>query len=154
SRRSDRSNVDVTSIAKVAGRAERRIRAARALTWGSEAACVALVAAVVTLVLRKTNHFSERSAWIAFSLEAALVVAVAIAGWVRKLPSRAGALALDRHHDLADRLASALSFGELPQKERTPFMDAAIDDALAVVQSVEPKKAVPIPPPYEAPVLG
>ncbi|HEY1956613.1 MAG TPA: hypothetical protein VGH28_13415 [Polyangiaceae bacterium] len=146
--------VDVTRIAKVAGRAERRIRAARALTWASEAACVALVAAVVTLVLRKTNHISERTAWVAFALEAALVIAAGATGWARKLPARAGALALDRHHGLADRLASALSFGELPQAERTPFMDAAIDDALAVVQNVEPKKAVPIPPPYEAPVLA
>jgi hypothetical protein len=154
SRRSDRPEVDVSRIAKVAARAERRIRIARALTLFVETACGALVLGIVTLVLRKTNHISEKTAWVAFALEGAAVVAVTLAGYLRKLPQRAGAIALDRHHGLADRLASALSFGELRREERTPFMDAAIDDALSVVKDVEPRKAVPIPPPYELPFMA
>ncbi len=147
--RSDRPQVDVSRIAKVAATAERRLRLVRALAWGTSAACVSLVAAVVTLIVRKTNHCSERAAWIAFALEVGFVVAVALAAWLRKLPQRAGAIALDRHHGLKDRLSSALSFGELPQTDRTPFMDAAIDDALGVVKDVQPAKAVPVKAPRD-----
>jgi hypothetical protein len=74
---------------------------------------------------------------------------VIAAAWVRKLPQRAGAIALDRHHDLKDRLSSALSFGDMPQGDRTPFMDAAIDDALGVVKDVQPRRAVPMKAPRD-----
>jgi len=149
SRKSDRAHVDVTQIAKVARKAERRLRLVRALAWGTSATCVALVLAVVTLVLRKTGHISEKATWVAFAVEAGLAIAVTSLAYLHKLPSRAGALALDRHHGLADRLASALSFGDLPQKDRTPFMDAAIDDALTVVSNVQPRKAVPLRAPRD-----
>ena len=129
----------------MAARAERRIRLVRALAWGTSALCASLVAAVVTLILRKTSHCSERSAVIAFVIEGAFVLLVVGAAWVRKLPRRAGAVALDRFHGLADRLSSALSFGELPPAERTPFMVAAIDDALGVVPArSSPRRAVPM----------
>ncbi len=149
SRRSDRPNVDVSNIAKVAARAERRIRIVRALTWGTTALSASLVLAVATLVLRKTNVISEKHAVMAFVVEGVLALVVTALAYARKLPSRAGALALDRHHGLADRLASALSFGALPQADRTPFMDAAIDDALNVVKTVQPAKAVPVRAPRD-----
>ena len=149
SRKTDRPVVDVTRIARVAKRAERRLRLVRAFAWGTSATCAALALAVCTLVLRKTGHITERSAWIAFAVEAGLALAITTFAYLRTLPSRAGALALDRHHGLADRLASALSFSELPQKDRTPFMDAAIDDALTVVKNVQPRKAVPMRTPRD-----
>jgi len=134
-------------IVKVAGRAERRIRFVRALTWGTTALCVGLTGAALTLALRKTDHLAEKTARGLLAAEGLAVLAVASAGWMRRLPDRAGAIALDRHHGLKDRLASALSFGE--QKDRTPFMDAAIDDALAVVHTVQPRKAVPLKAPRD-----
>ena len=149
SRKSDRPSVDVTQIARVARRAERRLRLARTLKWGTSALCVALAMAVVTLVLRKTATISERAAWVGFAVEIALAVVVMVVAWTWKLPASAGAIALDRHHGLADRLSSALSFGAMPQNERTPFMDAAIDDALTVVKTVEPRKAVPMRAPRD-----
>ena len=54
---------------------------------------------------------------------------------------------LDLSHGLADRLSSALSFGELPAAERTPFMVLAMDDAVAHADGVDPKKAVPMEKP-------
>ncbi|MDP9034169.1 MAG: hypothetical protein M3O50_05140, partial [Myxococcota bacterium] len=52
--------------------------------------------------------------------------------------------AIDRSHDLHDRLASALTFGALPERVRTPFMRAAIDDAIDALPIVRPERAVPL----------
>src|SRR5204863_7986973 len=82
-------------------------------------------------------------------VEGLFVLAALVVGYLREQPAKAGAIALDRHHKLHDRLSSALSFSELPQTERTPFMDAAIDDALTVVATVDPRKAAPIKAPRD-----
>ncbi len=50
--------------------------------------------------------------------------------WLKARPEHIGALALDRHHGLHDRITSALSFSELPPTERSPLMNAAIEDAV------------------------
>ena len=138
----------------LASRAERRIRIGRSLAWGASAACASLASAVVTLALRKTDALSERHARIAFVVEGALTLAAALFAYLRPLPLRAGAVALDRHHGLADRLSSAISFGLLPKTARTPFMDAAIDDALSLVKTVSPAKAVPIRAPRDLVAVG
>ncbi len=72
-----------------------------------------------------------------------VVIAVAVVGWARR-PRYAGALALDRHHRSADRVANALAFSEIPKERRSPFMDAAIADALAAVERPSPGQAVPL----------
>src|ERR1019366_6312336 len=136
-------------IDRAAARAERRIRLGRTLRWLVSTLCVSLVAAAVTLALRKTDHIAESSARIAVVGEGVLVLVAAVIGYLRPLPMRAGAVALDRHHGLADRLSSALSFGAMSDAERTPFMEAAIDDAVAVVATVSPRKAVPIRAPRD-----
>ena len=61
----------------------------------------------------------------------------------RRLPRFAGALALDVHHGFSDRLTSALSFAGLPENERTPLMNAAIDDACQRTAHLSPRKAAP-----------
>jgi hypothetical protein len=141
------------TIERQARRAERRLRTRRALEWAAKALAAGLVGAAVVLVLRKTGVASERFGRIALVLCAAQVLVVAAVAYTRKLPRRAGAVALDRFHGLADRLSSALSFGELSGDERTPFMLAAIDDAVAHAAQVDPRRAVPMAVPPEWPFL-
>jgi hypothetical protein len=143
----------LAAIERQARRAERRLRTQRALAWAAKAFAAGLVAAAVILVLRKTGLASERFGRVGLLICAIQVAVVAAIAYTRTLPRRAGAVALDRFHGLADRLSSALSFGELPGAERTPFMMAAIDDALAHADKVDPRRAVPMTVPAEWPFL-
>jgi hypothetical protein len=143
------SSERLASIERPARSAERRIRLGRALDWGTSALCIALVAAAVLLVLRKTGHVGEHATRIGISLAALETLVVGLIAYMRSLPVRVGAIALDRYHKLADRLSSALSFSELPARERTPFMDAAIDDARALASNLDPKRAAPLRAPRD-----
>ena len=101
------------AIERQAKRAERRLRTTRALAWAAKAFAVGLVGAAIILVLRKTELASERFGRIGLLVCLAQVFVVAAIAYTRRLPRRAGAVALDRFHGLADRLSSALSFSEL-----------------------------------------
>lgn len=74
--------------------------------------------------------------------------------WFRRRPPHSGALALDRHHGLHDQLTSALSFRDLPDRDRTPMMDAAIEDAVRAARELRPRKAAPLHLPRELPIVG
>ncbi len=74
--------------------------------------------------------------------------------WFRARPKHVGAMALDRHHGLSDRLTSALAFQELPAEKRTPLMEAAIGDALASSKELSPRKAAPMTLPRELPLVA
>src|SRR5579862_4048574 len=101
---------DLATIERPARRAELRIRFGRALGRGTAALVAALALAAMVLALRKTGVVHERPARIALALLALGPLAVAAVAFARSLPSRAGAVALDRFHGLSDRLSSALSF--------------------------------------------
>ncbi|HWL88515.1 MAG TPA: hypothetical protein VNO21_22080, partial [Polyangiaceae bacterium] len=148
------STRDLHDIQRAALAAERRIRFGRALGAGATSLAIALLVAAAALTLRKTAVIGEWTARVVLSLAMLQVVAVAVVTYVRPLALRAGAVALDRHHGLADRLSSALSFGDLSDAERTPFMDAAIADALTFAGKVEPKKAVPLQLPRDGPLAA
>ena len=140
-------------IESSARRAERRLRIRRAIVWGAKGLAAAMVVAAVLLVLRKIGVLPEKATRIGLVACVVQAVVVAALGFSQRLPRRAGAVALDRFHQLADRLSSALSFSELPAQERTPFMMAAIDDALEHAKRVDPKRAVPMERPREWPFL-
>ena len=112
--------------------------------------CVALALAAGVLVLRKTGHASELAARIVLGVSGALTVLAAVIAYLRPLAERAGAVALDRYHALSDRLSSALSFAALAPADRTPFMDVAIEDAVRVAGTVDPRRAVPLRLPRDA----
>ena len=118
---------------------------ARALAAGVVALCIALVLACVALALRKVGAIHEAAARALLALSVIAPLATAIVAALRPLdafPGRAGAIALDRFHGLADRLSSALAFAR--DGAPTPFMRAAIDDAIARAPEVDPRRAVPI----------
>jgi hypothetical protein len=135
----------IDKIRRLAAQAERRIRLGRALRVGARALCVALVLAIVDVALRKLGLVGERTARVVLGLAGAGVVVAAIVAWSWRLTDRAGARALDRFHGLHDRLASALAFGAAA--ERTPFMDAAIEDAVLAAPQAKPRAAVRLPVP-------
>jgi hypothetical protein len=137
-------------LAAPALRAERRIRLGRSFDRGATALCIALLVAAAALVLRKTGHLSEATTRAVLAVAALAAVGASVVAYLRPLAERAGAVALDRHHGLSDRLSSALSFAALPARDRTPFMDLAILDAAAVVGSVDPRRAVPLRLPRDA----
>lgn len=147
----------VAGIERLALRAERRIRGARALRVGARALCVALGAGVVAVAFCKLKILGDPQArGVLLVAAASVAVSVAVA-WVWRLPDRAGARALDRFHGLHDRLASALAFAAHPAERRTAFMSAAIEDAVAAIPGVRPARAVAIPLPRTlaaAAVLG
>ncbi len=142
----------IGQIRRLAKRAERRIRLKRALAVGSKALCGALAVAIVDVGLRKTGILGERQALATFATAGVAVFVATAVAWALRLPNRAGARALDRFHELHDRLASALDFGDSPADVRTPFMNAAIDDAIAAAPRVDPRRAIPVglPRPFAA----
>jgi hypothetical protein len=135
----------IEQIRRLARGAERRIRLGRALDVGAKALCAALIVAIADIALRKVGLVGERFARVVLALAGTGVACAAALAWMWRLPERAGARALDRHHGLSDRLASALAFADL--SERTDFMQAAIEDAIAVAPSAMPRRAVPIAAP-------
>jgi hypothetical protein len=147
-RRSEATGDDVVAalhaIALASGKACRRLRLARAVRWAGHALLLGLVAASMALVLRKTGMVSEWGARALLLSDAALVVLGVALAYARPLARQVGAVALDRHHRLADRLSSALAFGASPAADRTPFMNAAILDAVSHLPTVDARKAVPV----------
>jgi hypothetical protein len=139
----------IERIRRLARQAERRIRLGRALRVFARALCAALVVAVVDVALRKVGAVGELPAREVLAAAAAAVLVAATMAWVRRLPERAGARALDRFYDLHDRLASAMAFAESRPEERSPFMTAAIEDALGAAAPVRPRLAVPVAWPRE-----
>lgn len=138
------TELNLAPIEHQARRAERRLRANCALAWTGKTLVGALTLAAVVLVSRKTGLCSERFARIALSALALSIPLAALVAYVQRLPMRAGAVALDRFHHLADRLSSALSFQEVASARRTPMMQAAMEDALSHASKVDPRRAVPL----------
>lgn len=78
-----------------------------------------------------------------------LVGLTALLAFVRKLAPHSGTMALDKHHDLSDRLTNAVAFQAKPEAERTALMEVAIDDACDHARGLKPGKASPIHFPSE-----
>src|SRR6478752_1918466 len=107
------------------------MRAARALRVLPTALTIAIAVAVVALAVRKTfpDYLSDRRAWQILIGDLALVMVSLLVAVLRRLPPRAGTIALDRHHDLHDRLTNAIAFDAIAPDARSPLMEVAIDDA-------------------------
>ncbi len=94
-----------------------------------------------------------RGGWLIAALGALTVGSVLRAG-LRRRPPALGAVLLDRHHRLADRVATALELGARAPAERTPLMEAAISDASARAEELSPRAAVPLRLPRELLLVG
>jgi hypothetical protein len=68
---------------------------------------------------------------------------------LRAAPWQRGALELDRHYALQDRLTSALEFQQRPPAERSALMEACIEQAALMARNLDVRKAVPLRVPRE-----
>jgi hypothetical protein len=91
-----------------------------------------------------------RWAWVGFFVACLAPVVGVLAVWLARRSPHAGALALDRHHQSADRITNALEFAKLSESEQSPFMQAAIADALLAVERPNVAAAVPLELPRSA----
>ncbi|MEO7327035.1 MAG: hypothetical protein ABI193_00550 [Minicystis sp.] len=125
---------------------ELRMRIGRALRALPTALTIALTLAGVTLAVRKTfpAHLSDARARQILIGAAAIVVLAIVISLLRRLSPSAGSIALDRHHDLHDRLTNALAFEALKPEQRTALMEVAIDDACEHAGKLKPGKAAPM----------
>jgi hypothetical protein len=133
-------------IRRAAKVVELRMRLDRVIRAAPVVLTIAFAAAAVTLVIRKTlpNVLAEPRARQILIAVAVSAVAALIASALRRLPPRAGAIALDRHHELRGRLTNALSFAATPETDRSPLMEVAIDDACEHAKALAPSKAAPL----------
>lgn len=133
-----------------------RLRLDEALQRGFSVLPVALVVAAGGLTVIKVAQPGPSTVrWLIALAVAPLLVGTGMVAhsFARRRPRPEGALALDRHHALADRIATALAFNEVPAAERTPLMWAAIEDAVERCPRLEPRRAAPLHLPREVPVV-
>lgn len=138
-------------IRHAAARAERRMRLGRLIAALPTAATLSLGATGIALAVRKVSPQLLPEVWalgLIAGCAGALVARLAYA-YLRTLPPRSGALALDRHHALHGRITNALEFAEVAEPKRTALMGAAIDDAVASVKALSPRHAVRLALPPE-----
>jgi hypothetical protein len=93
--------------------------------------------------LERLGWHESRPFFWAVGLSFLVVAAVVAYPMLRRRPAYEGAIALDRHHGLQDRLTNALYFSSLPSVERTELMELAIEDGCAHAKGLSPRKAAP-----------
>jgi hypothetical protein len=117
--------------------------AARVVGWLP----VPLLYAIGALAYVKVSHPPPELEARLLAVFAGLLLAVGVGAghaWLRRVAPLRGALALDHHHGLDGRVTNAIAFGAVPAAARTPFMEAAIRDALATTPRLAPGRAAPL----------
>ncbi|WP_437924435.1 hypothetical protein WMF37_36220 [Sorangium sp. So ce291] len=148
---SDSRTKHLDRIRSAALAVELRLRFGRALRALPSALTLALAIAAGTLAVHKAlpAHLGEQRARQLLLGAGLLVLVTLVVAMLRRLPPRAGTMALDRHHGLQDRLTNALAFEALPAAQRTPLMEAAIDDACEHAGGLRPAGAAPLAVPRQ-----
>ncbi|MEZ4294556.1 MAG: hypothetical protein R3B70_06245 [Polyangiaceae bacterium] len=141
----------LSRIRRAASVVELRMRLSRVVEVLPYVMVGASIVTTVTLAGRKLffDRFTEARAIQVLAVTGGVAFLVLLIAALRKLPPRAGTVALDKAHQLSDRLTNAVSFAEVKGAERTPLMEVAIDDALVHTTGLKPSKAAPIRPPWE-----
>lgn len=152
-----RADLSERRARRAVSRAERRLRYGAALRRLGFWLPLPLAYAAVALCLLKLVRFgpTTQRALILVGIALALAAFGAVLhALLRRPPRWQGALVLDEHHQLGDRVTTALSLLEVPAAERGAFMTAAIDDGLSVADRLDPRRAVPVPVPRELGISG
>jgi len=123
--------------------AARRVRWQRALHTAAALTPVALTASVALVLLTRLRVLHlEHPVAVALVPVALPLVGALVHALLRVRPLDA-AQRLDAHHQLHDRLGIAWQFRQQPAEARTPFMQAAIDDAVTHARAVDVRAALP-----------
>ena len=138
------------SLIEVAGPAAKKIRAERGLSAMAQAFTPFMRLVVVIpalyflfcLILRGAGYdFRPPILWVVLASIAyplGLLIAIWRRGRARTIQDRSALAAVDDNLDLKDRLSAAHEF--LGKKDRTPFMEAAIDDARNQISTAKTAK--------------
>ena len=113
----------------------------------------AVVALTAVKALRLDGAVQFRLLLLGLVPALVVVLSAARVALARRAPF-AGSIALDEFHGFHDRVTSALAFSGVPEAERTPLMQAAIEDGSALAAQLDPRRAVPIPIPRELAVVS
>jgi hypothetical protein len=147
----------IAQLRRAARRAGRRARAAAVFSRIALLLPLPLGYAAVALTVVKVLRLdatSQRLWWgLGLLPVLALLLGVGRALFARR-PAWQGSIALDQFHGFHDRVTSALSFSQVPAAERTPLMQAAIEDGAALAGRLDPRRAVPLGLPRELAVTA
>jgi len=147
------SSDGIGALRRAARRAGRRLSVAAVFSRSMLLLPLPMGYAVAALTLVKTLRLGQAGQRNLLILGALPVLVLAL-GVARVLlarpPAWRGSLALDEFHRLHDRVTSALTFSQVPEPGRSPMMQAAIEDGVAIAGSLDPRSAVPIRVPPEA----
>lgn len=129
----------------------RRLRAHRALTAAVTASLYAFTGLVGAMLLVKLGAIPDRTGrWILPAIALCPLAVGALAALRRARLLDAAAL-LDDHYQLHDRISISLQFRDLSPEQRTPWTEAAIDDAVARArEGLRPAEALPWRWPWES----
>jgi len=143
----------IESLRRAVRRASRRARLRSISSRVARLLPVPLAYAAVALTIVKVWRLPVESArpllWFA-ALPVGFFVLGVTRAFLRARPPWHASLALDEFHALNDRITTALAFSDVPEAERTPFMQAAIEDGIAAGKLLDPRRAVPIYLPRES----
>src|SRR5690349_21485172 len=134
----------LSRAARAAARRQRLNAALRRLAWLLPIPLGYALLARAALRVFEPGEAITRALWVGFAVSCLMPVAGVVAGWLSRRSPHAGALALDRHHRSTDRITNALAFAALPAEQQSPFMQAAIADALLAVERPNAGAAVPV----------
>jgi hypothetical protein len=137
---------------RAAARAARRLRYRAALARLALWLPLPLGVGTISLAVLKFAGWgggAERLLVGLSAVSALVALGVPLRALLRRPPRWSGALALDQHHQLGDRLTTALALLDGPEAGRTGLSALAIEDGLARASSLDPRRAVPIPIPRE-----
>ncbi|MBP6834145.1 MAG: hypothetical protein KA978_25385 [Deltaproteobacteria bacterium] len=128
--------------------AARRVRWQRALHAAASLSVLALAASVALVLLTRLHVLRVQHPFALSLSPLALPLLGALLNALRPVRPLDAARRLDAHHQLHDRLGIAWQFRQQPPGERTPFMQAAIDDAASHARAVDVRAALPwqLPP--------
>ncbi|HYQ42245.1 MAG TPA: hypothetical protein VER11_09755 [Polyangiaceae bacterium] len=142
----------IAQLRRAARRAGRRARAAAVFSRIALLMPLPLGYAVLVLTAVKALRLDATSQrlWWLLGIVPVLVFLVGVGRTLfARRPSWQGSIALDQFHGFHDRVTSALTFSQVPAAERTPLMQAAIEDGVALGGRLDPRRAVPIALPRE-----
>jgi hypothetical protein len=131
---------------RLLARVRRRQRWQAALDGAARAAVLAAALELVGVYLLRLRLLPARGFAVVTAAAILLIALNALYRAIRRIPLDRAALAVDRSHQLHDRLRSALSFAALA--EPTEFMRAAIADAERAAAGVDVRRAAPLSRPH------
>lgn len=140
----------LSRAARVAARRQRLNAALRRLAWLLPVPLAYAALALAVIRWLEPSRDATALLWGGFFVACLVPFAGVSVSWLTRRSAHAGALALDRHHQSADRITNALEFSKLSPADQTPFMQAAIADALLAVERPNAAAAVPLELPRSA----